>query len=435
MTAELIGATLIIVCLLILLATGLEVFAALGIAATIGVLFLIGKLAWLGQFPSTAFESINSFVLTAVPLFIFMGSMFANTGVVRNLFGALEKLFGNFPGGTVSSVVAANGLFGALCGSTFAATATFGKTSFPEMERLGYDPRLSLGSIAIAGLLSAAIPPSCTLIVYGSYSDTSVSRLFAATLIPGVLLTLLIMATVVVWVILKPKAVPKLPGYSFREKMVSIRDLLPWLGLIALVLGVIFAGIMTPTESASLGAIGSVVLAVAYRRMSLTALKESLWTAMKITSMMALLIVAAKLLGQVLLNIGVTNALPGLVLGLPFGKYGVLAIIAIFYLIGGMFIADWPLMLLTLSIVLPIILELGYSQVWFGVWFILVGEVGVITPPFGMHLFILNTIAPKYDPWMIGRSALPFLIPVFMVAILMAIFPQLALWLPGVLYQ
>ena len=418
--------------MVILMLLGVEVFAAVGVVAAIGLVLFLGQS--LRQLPFTGFDSMNSFLLTAVPLFILMGGIFANTGVIRSLFDATDKWMGNFPGGTVMSVIAANAVFGAMCASTFAATATFGKICYPDMERLGVSPRLSLGAIAVGGILSAAIPPSAILIVYGAYANASVPRLFAAVIVPGIILTLLLMITVLVWIRIKPSAVPKSPKYSWGQKLKALGNLLPWLGIIVLILGAIFSGIMTPTEVAALGVVLSILLAMAYRRMSFKALKESMWGAIRITSMAALLIFTSKVLGQVLAQIGVTSAFSYFLLGLPVGKYGVLAIIGLGYLIGGCFMADWPLMLLTLPFILPVIDALGYPHLWFGVWYILVGEVGVITPPFGLHLFILHSIVPKHSAMSIALGALPFIFPILAVAILITVFPEIATWLPSVIY-
>ena len=242
------------------------------------------------------------------------------------------------------------------------------------------------------------------------------------------------MVTVVVQVKLNPKLVPQAPETSWGEKLTAVRDLLPWLGIIALVLGVIFGGIMTPTESAAGGVLGSIVLALAYRRMTFTALKQSMRTTVKITSMVALLMVTARVLSQVFQYVGTTALFSEFMVNLPFGKYGILAVIALIYFVGGMFISDWSMLLLTIPFVLPVITALGFSPIWFGIWYIMVGEVGLITPPFGLHLFVLHTVIPKHDVMTIALGALPFIIPMLLTGVAITIFPQIALWLPSILY-
>ncbi len=418
--------------LVILLAIGVEIFAAVGMMAFIGLVFFVNQP--IIQFAYSAFNTMNSWVLAAIPLFIFMGAIFSDTGIVRRLFYATDTWLRMLPGGLISTVIGVNGIFGAMCGSCVAATATFGKFAYPELEAMGYNHRLALGALAAGGLLSAAIPPSLVLLVYGGWTQTSVPQLFAGVVVPGVMLMLLYMLTVVVRVKLNPALVPKPPVSTWRERLVALRDLLPWVGIIILVLGVIFGGIMTATEAASMGAFLSVILALAYRKMTFTALKSSFLTSVKITSMVAFLIFTSKVLGMVVVHIGVAEALSGLLLAAPFGKYGIIGIIALLYLIGGMFLHDWALLLLTIPIVLPVITDLGYSPLWFGVWFVLVGESGLITPPFGLNLFVLKGIVPKYDVMEIGLGALPFMIPVVIVAVLLVVFPDIALWFPELLY-
>lgn len=192
---------------------------------------------------------------------------------------------------------------------------------------------------------------------------------------------------------------------------------------------------MTPTEAAALGAFLSIVLALAYRKLSMAVFKESMWTSIKITSMVAFLIFTANVLGMVFIYMGLTELFSNSLLGLPFGKYGIIAAIALMYLIGGMLINDWALLLLTIPFILPVISSLGFSPLWFGVWFVMIGETGLITPPFGMNLFVLQSVVPKHDVLTIARGALPFVIPMLIMATLLVVFPQLALWLPGVLYS
>ncbi len=256
----------------------------------------------------------------------------------------------------------------------------------------------------------------------------------AAVLIPGILLSILLIITVIIQVKLNPSLTPGTRRTSWGERATALKDLLPWIGSILLVLGVIFGGIMTPTEAASLGALLSIGLALGYRRMSLTALKESMWTAVKITSMCAFIIFTATALGIVFNQIGLIHEVADFMLELPFGKYAIIAIIGATYLVLGMFIEDWTMMLLTLPFVLPVVTGLGFSSLWFGVWYVMVGEIGLITPPFGLNLFVLHSVVPKYDVLTIALGALPFIIPMLVMAVILVVFPQLALWLPSILY-
>lgn len=418
--------------LIILLAIGTEIYVAMGIMAAMGLMLFVGQP--LRQFAFTAFDVMNSFILTAMPLFIFMGTIFSSTGVIKRLFGGADKVIGNLPGGVACSVLGACGIFGAMSGSSLAATATFGKIAYPEMERLGYNPRLALGSIAIGGTLSVLIPPSLILIVYGGWMEVSVARLFAAAIIPGVILTTLLILTVMIMVTLNPGLAPKPPKVSLREKLRALVDILPFIGVIVMVLGVIFGGIMTPTESAAVGAVLSIILALAYRSMSFSALKESMWSAIKINAMIAFVIFTARVLAQVFNYIGLTDAFSAFMLNLPLEKYGVLAVIFVMYIILGMFFDSLSMMVLTLPFVGPLIVALGFNPIWFGVVFVVLAEMGLVTPPFGLNLFVLHGVVPKHDVLTIALGALPFLIPTLAMIVILVFFPQLALWLPSVLF-
>lgn len=302
------------------------------------------------------------------------------------------------------------------------------------MERLGYNPKLGLGSIAVGGTLSVLIPPSLILIVYGGWQDVSVARLFAAALVPGIMLTLMLALTVIAMVSLNPSLAPKPSKAPLREKLRAVVDVLPFLAVIVLVLGVIFGGIMTPTEAAALGVFLAVVLALAYRSMSFAALKESMWTAVKVNAMIAFVLFTARVLAQVFNYIGLTGAFSTVMLGLPFGKYGMLAIICVMYIIMGCFFDALSMMVLTLPFVGPLLLSLGFNPVWWGVVYVIIAEVGLVTPPFGLNLFVLRGVVPKYDILTIALGTLPLLIPALCLVVILIAFPQIPMWLPSILY-
>lgn len=418
--------------LLLLLAIGVEIGVAMGVIASLGLVFAVDKP--LVQMAWTAWESLNSFTLLAMPLFIFMGAIFSGSGAVNLLFSALEKWLGWLPGGLASVVIASNGVFGAISGSSVAAAATFSMIAYPEMEKRGYDPKLSLGSIAVGGTLSVLVPPSLILIVYGSWENVSVARLFAAAIIPGIVLMLLLMLTVIVMVKLKPELAPKAPPATWGERMGAIKDMLPWLAVIILVMGSIFGGLMTPTEASALGAVLSLCIAFYYRALSYTMVRDALLSAIKITAMIAFIIFAARLLSFVFQDIGATARISSAVLNLDIGKYGIMACIVILYLVLGMFFDSMAMMLLTLSFIMPVIVKLGYDPIWWGVTFVLLAEIGLVTPPFGLNLFTIHGVLPKFSVMYIARSSLPFLAVMILMVWILIFFPDLAMWLPRKLY-
>jgi len=418
--------------LVLLLAFGVEIAPAMGIMAGLGLLLFVKQP--LDYFPRAAFEIMNSFTFTAIPLFVFMGAIYSNTGIIGSLFQGAEKMFGKLPGSLASAVIVANAIFGAISGSSLAAVATFGKICFPEMEKAGYDAKLSLGSIAISGTLSVLIPPSVILIVYGGWQDVSVARLFAGGVVPGIILATLFILTVTILVIRNPNLARLKPKFTLRERLRALLDLLPFLGVIVLVLGTIFGGIMTPTESASLGAFLSLVLAFLYRRMTFRALKESMWTAVTITSMIAFVLFTARMLGQVFQYIGLTEAFSDFMTGLPLGKYALFAVICVMYLILGCFFDALSMLVLTLPFVAPIMKNLGFDLIWFGVTYVVLAEICLVTPPYGLNLFVLKGVVPKYEITTIFWGTLPFLIPTLILVALLVMFPELVLWFPRFLY-
>ena len=421
--------------LFVLLALGVEIAPSMGIVAGIGLIFFVHQP--LDYFPRAAFDIMNSFTFTAIPLFVFMGTIYASTGIVGGLFRGAEKLLGSLPGSLASAMIVANAIFGAISGSSLAATATFGRICFPEMEKAGYDAKLSLGAIAISGTLSVLIPPSLIMIVYGGWQDVSVARLFAGGVIPGIILTIFLVITVTIMVLRNPKLAPKTSTRKFttREKLTAIWDLFPFLVVITLVLGTIFTGIMTPTESASLGAFLSIILALLFRQMTYKALKESMLSAVNISAMIAFVLFTARMLGQVFQFIGLPEATAAFMMNLDMGKYATLAAVCILYLILGCFFDSLSMLVLTLPFVAPIIKNLGFDFIWFGVLYVVLAEIGLVTPPFGLNLFVLKGVVPKYEITYIFAGTVPFLIPAGILLALMVLFPELVLWLPRILYS
>jgi tripartite ATP-independent transporter DctM subunit len=421
--------------LTLLLVFGVEIAAAMGIVAGLGLLFFVHQP--MDFFPRAAFDVMNSFTFTAIPLFVFMGTIYATTGIVRGLFRGAEKLFGNVPGSLASAMIVANAIFGAISGSSLAAAATFGRICFPEMKQAGYDARMSLGAIAISGTLSVLIPPSVILIVYGGWLDVSVARLFAGGVVPGIILTALFVLTVTFLVLRNPGLAPRgaTRRFTLREKLSALWDILPFATVITLVLGAIFSGIMTPTEAASLGALLSLVLALLFRQMTYQALKESMLSAVNISAMIAFVLFTARMLGQVFQYIGLTEATAAFLMDLHLGKYGMLALICVLYLILGCFFDSLSMLVLTIPFVAPLIKSLGFDFIWFGVVYVVLAEIGLVTPPFGLNLFVLKGVVPEYEITTIFAGTAPFLVAAGLLLVLIIAFPDLVLWLPNLLYS
>lgn len=431
MGSEFVVAIALIGLLFLLLIIGLEIGWSVGITAVIGLVWYVDQP--LGQIAETSFGALNSFTLTALPLFVFMGGILGNTGVNERLFGAIEKWVGSLPGGLACSVICGNAVFGAMCGSTIAATATFGKVAFPVMEKRNYSPKLALGSIASGTVLAPLIPPSILLILYGAWQGLSIVDLLAAGLIPGLTLTILFIITIIIMVKLNPELAPATVKYSWGERFRSLIDVLPFAGVIFGVLGAIFGGIMTPTEAAGLGAFLSMILTLAYRKLSIDIIKKSLLDTVKITSFSLFIMAMSSLVSHVFNSAGIIPLIKDFVIALPIGKYGILMLFFVMYLIMGMFFDSWSMLFLTFPFVMPVIIGLDINPIWWGVVYVMAGEQSTITPPFGLSLFVLKGVVPKYPMGVIVRGALPFLIPIYINVFLLFMFPQLALWLPTLL--
>jgi len=431
MSAEII-ALIVIGGLILLLALGLEVAVAMGVVSSVAFILFIGKpqieIAW------SVWNGLNSFTLVAMPLFVFMGALLSNTGAIRSLFSGADKWIGSMPGGLLSSVLVASGVFGAMSGSSIAAAATFSVITVPEMERRKYDPKLSIGAIAAGGGLSVLIPPSVILIIFGAFLNVSVARLFAAALIPGIILTTLFLITVVIIVSISPNKAPKVPGVPWKQRLTAIKDLLPWLAVIALVLGVIFGGIMTPTEASALGAVLSILIAAAFRTLTYQVVKTSFLQAIRVAAMIGFVMFTGKLLAFVMNAAGLTQTFADFMTNLPFGKYGIFAIICLMYIVLGMFFDAIAMLLLTIPFVMPVINFLGFDIIWWGVVYVILVEIGLVTPPFGLNLFTIHGVLPRYSILTIAYGTLPFLIPMALMIAILVLFPDLTSWLPGILY-
>jgi tripartite ATP-independent transporter DctM subunit len=302
------------------------------------------------------------------------------------------------------------------------------------MEKRGYSPKLSIGSIAVGGTLSVLVPPSLILIVYGSWENQSVARLFAAAMVPGLILSLLLLITVIIWVKINPALAPRPPKFTWKERILSVKQLLPWLAVVITVMGSIFGGLMTPTEAAALGAVLSLVVAWGYGNLSYKVVKNSFLTAVRVTAMIGFIIFAARLLSFGFQDMGVTQKMSSAILSLDLGKYGIMLFLVILYLILGMFFDSMAMMLLTLPFVMPVLTNLGYDPIWWGVTFVVLAEIGLITPPFGLNLFTIHGVLPRFSVVFIAKSSLPLLGTMILMVWLLIFFPKLAIWLPKVLY-
>jgi C4-dicarboxylate transporter DctM subunit len=417
--------------LFLVLAIGLEIGMSLMVVTFIGFVLIIEQP--LIQVVISGFGLWNSFIMTAIPMFVFMGAIFVSCGITRYLFDAVDAWLGQLPGGIALSVVGGCAIFAAMSGSSLATAAALGSISLPEMERYKYDPKLALGTVAAGGTLGILIPPSINMILFGAWTNTSVVHLFAAGVIPGILLASFFAIYIILRVIMNPSLAPKPPKITWERRLRATIGMAPWFLTILLILGVIFAGIMTPTEAAALGSGIAIVMGLFYRRLTWKTLMDAGLTATKVTAMIGLVAAASIALVYVVGYMSMPELVVNFFTALPVGKYGILIMITIMYIILGCFFDPVSMMLLTLPFVTPLVKHLGYDLIWFGVYLVILSEMAFLTPPVGMNLYIIHGVSPKHSVMTIAYGALPFLVPMTLILLVLAIWPDFALWLPRVM--
>lgn len=417
-----------------LMLIGLPVAVALFVTAFIGAWAFLG---WgtLMSFGNQMWSGQNDFILTAIPLFVFLGEILVRSGVADGLYRFLSDWMRRLPGGLLHSNIGASAVFAAVSGSSVATAATISTVALPILSEREYDPRLTTGSIAAGATLGILIPPSINMIIYGSMTNTSIGQLFAAGIVPGLLLTCLFMLLICVLCILNPKlAGPKLPDRSWSEKMESLIDIFPPFLIFLVVMGTIYLGWATPTESAAIGVTCSLLVAVAKRRFTLALLHESMIATVRISAMILLIMVGAHFLNFVIGVLGVPQALTAFVSQFGAGPVQILLLLIVFYLILGCFMETLSMMIATLPVVFPLILHYEIDPVWFGIFLVLMMEIGLITPPIGMNLYVVQGVRGEGSIIDVIRGSLPFVLLMLAFTGLLIAWPDLALWLPRQLF-
>ncbi len=414
--------------MLVLLFGGVWIAVSLGAAGVVGILLV--NPALIGALESVVWNTINNFVLTAVPLFIFMGMVILHSGISGRFYRSLSLWLNRVPGGLAQTNLAACSVFSALCGSSVATAAAVGSIAIPEMKQRGYGLRPTTGTLAAGGTLGILIPPSIPLIIYGSTVGESVGKLFVAGIVPGILMAAIFMVFLTCHAKLRPAQFPS-SGESvpWTTRLIGLRDVVPALLLIVLVLGGIYAGVMTPTEAAGVGAAGAVAVAAAYRSLTLDVLRRSILDTLRTNAMVLFIVVCAQIMSFALVSAGVPRALVHAIEAAQLGPYVIFALVVIMYLLLGSLVDALSLMLLTLPLVHPIMKAAGFDPIWFGIVLVLLLEIGVITPPVGMNLFVIQGMA-KTKLGEVAWGAFPYVVLLLIGVFLLTLFPQIALWLP-----
>ncbi len=413
-----------------LMLAGVRVFLAIGLAGLIGV-HVVTPVALPEVTAERAWEVLNSFTLTALPMFVLMGVLLLRSGVSGDLFGAMVHWIGRLPGGLAHAGIAACTIFSTVSGSSLATAATMGKIACPEMLERGYNRPLTFGSIAAGGTLGILIPPSIALIIYGSTVGVPIPKLFLAGIVPGLVLSAAFMVVVAIWSKLDPVAVPAGPKSSWPERLRSLWAIAPMGLLVFAVLGSLYLGVATPTEAGAVGAFAALVLCAAKGKLSLRSGAQALREATLTTAFLMLIIVGASILTFVFDFLRIPQNLAAAVVAADVSGPLVILAIAAIYIVLGMFVETTAMILMTLPVMFPIVVGLGYDGVWFGVFVVILVEVGLITPPVGLNLFILRGVVPSAQLGEIARGVAPFGVAMLLVLILLYFVPDLALWLPA----
>jgi len=433
MNPSTIGAIGVLV-LFVMLFFRIPVWVALTLVGFVGNSIMSGVMPTFALAGTVPFDVGSSYNLSVLPLFILMGEVASETGLSSDLFKAARVALAGVRGGLAVGALAASACFGAVCGSSLATAATMTRIALPDMRKAGYDVGLASGALAAGGSLGILIPPSIILVIYAAISEESVPRLFAAGLVPGLVLTALYMAVAVAVANIKKSYAPAGQSVPMRERLAAMKGPWQFLALFLVTIGGIYAGVFSPTEAASVGAAGAIALGVLGRRLSLKALLRSIENTVSTSGILFVIVFGANLFSFFMVQTQLPDLLAKGAHAANLSGPAVMVLIVIAYIGFGCFLEAIGMLLITVPVFLPLVKQFGYDPVWFGVIVVIVAEVGLIHPPVGLNLFVIQAHAPDIKITSIYRGIVPFLFAPLILLVLMFQFPQIALWLPRVLY-
>jgi C4-dicarboxylate transporter, DctM subunit len=417
---------------LVLFLTGIELAFAMIIIGFLGFAYLISMGAALNLLAKDVFDVLNSYGFTVIPLFVLMGQVAFNSGIAKRLFDTSYKFIGHIPGGLAMATVGGATVFKAICGSSPATAATFASVAVPEMDRYGYDKRLSTGIVATVGTLGILLPPSVTLIIYGIITDQSIGRLFLAGIFPGLMIALFFVAVIYGWCKINPALGPKGERSSWPERLRSIPEVLWVLVIFFLVIGGILKGFFTPTEAGSVGTFLVLLLTFIKRDLNIKGYIKSVSESIRTATMVLFLIAGSTVLGHFITVTKIPMMAADWIVGLNMPSWIILIFIALIYLIGGSFIDDLAFMILATPIFYPAIIKLGYNPLWFGILIGITVMIGVVVPPMAICVFVVKQIT-KTSFNTVYKGVYPFLISLVVGGIVVFLWPAIATWLPEIL--
>ncbi len=404
---------------------------AMGISGVLGFGLLSGFAPALNLLANVPLSVLTDYNLSVIPMFILMGAFCSTAGMSRELFDAGLAWVGHRRGGLALAAIGACAGFAAINGSSVATAATMSQVALPEMRKAGYDSGLSAGLIAAGGTLGIMIPPSVIFVLYGIMTETDITKLFFAGVVPGLLAVVFYAALVAFIAHRHPGAFPAGRRYGWGERFKALRNLWPTLALFGLVLGSMYLGWVTVTEAAGLGATGALVIGLLRGQLDRRSVKSALIDSLRVSSAIMLIVVGAYLFGYFLTVTQFTQKAVDLLVNLPIGAYGVLALVMLGYLVLGAVMDELAMILLTVPIVYPVMMKLGFDPVWFGVIIVMAVTFGMICPPVGMNVFVINSIARDISLTRIYKGTMPFIAVDLVRLVLLCAFPVISLWLPG----
>jgi len=417
--------------LFIFLGSGVWIGASLLLTAIVGM-FLFTSAPIGDAMAITVWSGQSSWTLTALPLFIWMGEILFRTRLSETLFRGLSPFMGKMPGGLLHVNIGASAIFAAISGSSAATVATVGKMAIPELRKRKYPEKMIIGTLSGAGTLGLLIPPSISMIIYGVTVNESIAQLFMASMIPGLALAACFMTYVITWALISRNKFDEGPIGSFKDIFFSVMDLAPVLMLIMFVIGSIYTGIATATEAAALGVIGSIMLALFQKSMTVESFKESALGAVRTSCMIMFILMGSSFLSLAMGFTGIPKALAVTIVGWELSPYALILILTIFYIILGMFLDGISSIVLTMAVIEPLVRAAGFDMLWFGVYLMIVVEMAQITPPIGFNLFVLQGMTGK-DIGYIARASMPMFFVMCAFVIILVAIPELATWLPKAL--
>jgi C4-dicarboxylate transporter DctM subunit len=417
--------------LIVIFLLGMPVGFAMALVGLAGFSYLVTPEAGFSFLARDIYATFSSYSLTVIPMFIFMGAIAYSSGMSRRLYDAGYVIFGQRRGGLAIATIAACAGFAAMCGSTNATAAAMGRVALPEMKRYKYDDSLATGCVAAAGSLGVMIPPSTIFIVYGILTEQSIGKLFIAGVLPGLLLAVLFIGVVFILCIRNPQLAPTGKPTSMKEKIAGLTGMIEMVILFFLVIGGLFLGWFSPTQAGAVGAAGALIIGLVRRQLTWQGFLFAVEDTLRITCMVMVIVAGATVFGHFIAIAKIPLVLSDWVAGLPLPNMAIMGLIVLMYLVGGCFMDALALITLTVPIIFPLVVSLGFDPIWFGVIIVLITEMGVITPPVGVNVYVIKGISDNVKLETIFKGIIPFLIALVIAAVILLAFPQIATFLPS----